>query len=139
MKWVQKRKKVAGTQRKPRKWVQKRKNDADTQRKPRKWVQKRKKVAGTQRKPRKWVQKRKKDAGTQRKPRKWVQERKNDANTQRKFKGNSSPPQKALRVDIFPKERYNSWKKAPMEESSHGRKIPFAEGHRRQLWIYLNI
>ena len=54
-------------------------------------------------------------------------------------KRNSSLPQKALRVDIFSKERYNSWKKAPMEESSHGRKIPFAEGHRRQLWIYLNI
>ena len=105
MKWVQKRKKVAGTQRKPRKWVQKRKNDAGTQRETRKWVQERKKVAGTQRKPRKWVQ-----------------ERKNDANTQRKFKGNSSPPQKALRVDIFPKERYNSWKKDPMEEKYHSRR-----------------
>lgn len=37
-------------------------------------------------------------------------------------KGNSSPPQKALRVDIFPKERYNSWKKAPMEGKYHSRR-----------------
>ena len=42
-------------------------------------------------------------------------------------KRNSSLPQKALRVDIFPKERYNSWKKAPMEESSHGGKLPWKE------------
>ena len=32
------------------------------------------------------------------------------------------PPQKALRVDIFPKERYNSWKKAPMEGKYHSRR-----------------
>ncbi len=53
---------------------------------------------------------------------KWVQKRKKDAGTQRKFKRNSSPPQKALRVDIFPKERYNSWKKAPMEGKYHSRR-----------------
>lgn len=53
---------------------------------------------------------------------KWVQKRKKVAGTQRKFKGNSSLPQKALRVDIFPKERYNSWKKAPMEGKYHSRR-----------------
>ena len=37
-------------------------------------------------------------------------------------KRNSSLPQKALRVDIFPKERYNSWKKAPMEGKYHSRR-----------------
>lgn len=37
-------------------------------------------------------------------------------------KRNSNLPQKALRVDIFPKERYNSWKKAPMEGKSHSRR-----------------
>ena len=37
-------------------------------------------------------------------------------------KRNSSLPQKALRVDIFSKERYNSWKKAPMEGKYHSRR-----------------
>lgn len=37
-------------------------------------------------------------------------------------KRNSSLQQKALRVDIFPKERYNSWKKAPMEGKYHSRR-----------------
>lgn len=37
-------------------------------------------------------------------------------------KRNSSLQQKALRVDIFSKERYNSWKKAPMEGKYHSRR-----------------
>lgn len=60
----------------------------------------------------------KNDAGTQRKKENGYREEKKTPVPKR----NSSLPQKALRVDIFSKERYNSWKKAPMEGKYHSRR-----------------